>query len=118
MYHLSFPLSSNFSRSNQFQQIIQVLGILILDDIFSDKHQFFSHERHYEFYDRKALQGAEISIAILLLLSTSVLLGVVTCTCNPVTLETKFRNGAGSMQVGSYSSLIDGWIVLPPAIQH
>ena len=44
--------------------------------------------------------------------------GVVACTCNPATLEVEFRNGVGSIPVGGNSSLIGGWIVWPPVIQH
>ena len=37
--------------------------------------------------------------------------GVVLCTCNPATLEAKFRNGVGSILVGGNSPSIGGWIV-------
>ena len=37
--------------------------------------------------------------------------GVVACTCNPATLEAKFRNGVASIPVGSNSPWICGWIV-------
>ena len=33
------------------------------------------------------------------------------CTCNPATLETKFRNGVGSIPVGGNSPSIGGWVV-------
>ena len=44
--------------------------------------------------------------------------GVVTCTCNPATLEAEFRNGVGSIPVGGNSPSIGGWIVWSPVIQH
>ena len=37
--------------------------------------------------------------------------GMVACTCNPTTLETKFRNGMGSLPVGDNRPSIGGWIV-------
>ena len=37
--------------------------------------------------------------------------GVVTCTCNPATLEAQFRNSVGSIPVGGNSDSIGGWIV-------
>ena len=37
--------------------------------------------------------------------------GVVACTCNPATLEAKFRNSVGSIPVGGNSPSIGGWIV-------
>ena len=36
---------------------------------------------------------------------------VVACTCNPVTLETEFRNGVGSTPVGGNSPSIGGWVL-------
>ena len=36
---------------------------------------------------------------------------VVACTCNPATLEAKFRNRVGSIPAGGNSPLIGGWIV-------
>ena len=39
------------------------------------------------------------------------MLGVVECTCNPVTLEAEFRNGLGSIIVGGNTPSIGGWIV-------
>ena len=44
--------------------------------------------------------------------------GVMTCYCNPATLETEFRNGVGSIPVGGNSPSIGGWIVWPPITQH
>ena len=44
--------------------------------------------------------------------------GVVECTYNLATLETEFRNGVDSIPVGDNSTLIGGWIVWPPVIQH
>lgn len=38
------------------------------------------------------------------------------CTCNPATLEAKFRNSVGSIPVWVDSPSIDEWIVWPPAI--
>lgn len=35
---------------------------------------------------------------------------MVACTCNPTTLEAEFWDGVGSIQVGSISPLIGGWI--------
>ena len=37
--------------------------------------------------------------------------GVVACTCNPATLEAKFRNGVGLIPVGGSSPSIGRWIV-------
>ena len=37
--------------------------------------------------------------------------GVVACTCNPTTLEAKFRNRVGLIPVGGNSPSIGGWIV-------
>ena len=44
--------------------------------------------------------------------------GVAVCTCKPATLETKFRNGVGSIPVGGNSPSIGWWIVRPSVIQH
>ena len=38
-------------------------------------------------------------------------MGVVACTCNPATLETKFWNGLGETPVGGNSPSIGEWIV-------
>ena len=37
--------------------------------------------------------------------------GLVSCTCNPATLEAEFQNSVGSVTVGSDIPLIGGWIV-------
>ena len=37
--------------------------------------------------------------------------GVVTCTCNPATLEAEVGNGVGSIPVEGNSRSIGGWIV-------
>ena len=39
------------------------------------------------------------------------MLGVMTCTCNPATLEAEFWNGVSSIPVGGNSPLIGWWIV-------
>ena len=39
------------------------------------------------------------------------MLGVMTCTCNPATLEAEFRNGVSSIPVGGNSPSIGWWIV-------
>ena len=44
--------------------------------------------------------------------------GVVTCICNPTTLEDEFRNGVDSLPVRGNSLSIGGWIVWAPVIQH
>ena len=40
------------------------------------------------------------------LVESPFMLGVVTCTCNPTTLETEFWNVVGSIPVGSNSSCV------------
>ena len=43
---------------------------------------------------------------------------VVACTCNPATLEAKFRYAVASIPADGNSLSIVGWIVWPPVIQH
>ena len=44
--------------------------------------------------------------------------GVVTCNCNPATLDADFPSFVVLIQDGSNSPSIGGWIVWPPVIQH
>lgn len=39
------------------------------------------------------------------------ILGVVTCTCNPTTLELEFQNGVDSILAEGNSSLVCRWIL-------
>ena len=45
------------------------------------------------------------------MVSNTTMTSVVACTCNPAPLEAEFRNGEGSIPVGSNSPSIGGWIV-------